>query len=257
MARGPKKRGGGGARQPPSRGGSEASGSEASGSDDEGCLCSVWLLAAAAGPALAVLAAVILLLRTDGLAALACGEAWEPPPEHMLLERCDIDVLPADRFSLEDFSARYSLRRPVLLRNSSVNAEARAYLADRCSLVSRYGSAPVDVGDPYSLSKHGVAASQTTLREYLDTPFSASHPLYWFDREGRWTEAMPSFQALLSRPPFVSLEPAERRPADEHLRAFLLRGGLEQWEEAFVTHGVDSPAVSARPTHTPQPPRSG
>ena len=252
MARGPKKRGGGGARQPLSR-----RGSEASGSDDEGCLCSVWLLAAAAGPALAVLAAVILLLRTDGLAALACGEAWEPPPEHMLLERCDIDVLPADRFSLEDFSARYSLRRPVLLRNSSVNAEARAYLADRCSLVSRYGSAPVDVGDPYSLSKKGVAASQTTLREDLDTPFSASRPLYWFDREGRWTEAMPSFQALLSRPPFISLAPAERRPADEDLRAFLLRGGLEQWEEAFVKHGVDSPAVSARPTHTPQPPRSG
>ena len=80
--------------------------------------------------ALAVLAAVLVLLRTDGLAALACGEAWEPPPEHMLLDRCDMDVLPAEQFSLEDFSARYSLRRPVLLRNSSVNAEARAFLAD-------------------------------------------------------------------------------------------------------------------------------
>ena len=140
MGRGPKKRGGGGgARQPPSRGGS---GSEGSGSDDEGCLCSVWLLAAAAGPALAVLAAVLLLLRTDGLAALACGEAWEPPPEHMLLERCDMDVLPAEQFSLEDFSARYSLRRPVLLRNSSVNAEARGLTSRRLGACENLQLAP-------------------------------------------------------------------------------------------------------------------
>ena len=47
------------------------------------------------------------------------------------------------------------------------------------------------------------------LWQYLEQPFSERNPLYFFDREGRWTQSMPEFRRLLEEPSWVTLMPTE------------------------------------------------
>eukprot|EP01046_Picozoa_sp_COSAG06_P060526 COSAG06_NODE_12911_length_1313_cov_1.076606_1_plen_311_part_10 len=178
-----------------------------------------------------------LLLRSGR----GCVEPWALiASDHPLaLDRCDIDQVQAADFSLDNFQERYSLQRPVLVRNVSANAAARHFLSDRCDVLDKYGAVTVDVGDPFSLSKHGDTTQQMLLDAYLARPFDAENPLYFFDREGRWTSAMQGFSALLVRPHFLRLSPSEAGGGEEEeLSAFLERAGLVAWAESFERGGI-------------------
>jgi hypothetical protein len=68
-----------------------------------------------------------------------CGPesaAWEAPADAAggwrLGARCDLDELSVEEATPERFLAQYSLRRPFVIRNSSANTGARAFLRDRC-----------------------------------------------------------------------------------------------------------------------------
>jgi hypothetical protein len=53
------------------------------------------------------------------------------------------------------------------------------------------------VGDPFSLVVHGSAEIKVKLQQYVDTPFTADSPFYFFDKYGKWTDALPAFDKLL------------------------------------------------------------
>jgi len=166
--------------------------------------------------------------------ASQCSGPWEAGPAHLALGHCDFDEVSAEEFALDDFAARFSLRRPVIVRNSSVNAAAREFLAQRCDVLRRYGSVTVDLGDPFSLAKHGVTSQRMTLGRYLESPFKLDNPLYFFDRDGRWTESMGGFSDLLERPPSVALSPSD--PAAPIIFAIGKTGsgiGLHQHQDAW------------------------
>ena len=74
-------------------------------------------------------------------------------------------------------------------------------------MLRRYGGAQVNLGDPFSLAKQGRASQQMPLGKYMETEFSAERPLYFFDRDGSWTQAMGDFSDLLEHPPGISLSP--------------------------------------------------
>ena len=138
-----------------------------------------------------------------------CSGDWESGPEDLLLERCDLDEVSAEIFTATDFAERYSLRRPVIVRNSSVNAAARAFLSQRCEVLRRYGSLKVDLGDPFSLAKHGVGSNRMSLGRYLDSPFDLEHPLYFFDKDGQWLQSMAELHRLIEHPPAIPLAPTD------------------------------------------------
>ena len=133
-----------------------------------------------------------------------CTEQWVEPKRQHVFGRCDIDELGPDELTAALFTQAYSLRRPAIVRNASLNGAARQFLADRCRIMRDYGDVSVDVGapmnrvyiartltlgsagDPFSLTVHGRPSSSTTLREYLETPFDPAAPRYFFDRLGRW-----------------------------------------------------------------------
>jgi hypothetical protein len=79
--------------------------------------------------------------------ATSCSGGWERGPERLRLERCDFEEVDAASFSLDSFMRRFSLRRPLVLRNSSANHRAREFLAARCNVLRRYGSVAVDLGE--------------------------------------------------------------------------------------------------------------
>jgi len=169
-------------------------------------------------PAAAAAFAAALLVLTDGrrsrkgkqrhsYSAADCSGPWEAGPSELLAERCDFDTVDASELDPGDFGRRFSLRRPLLVRNSSANARARAFLGDRCDVLRRYGGAQVELGDPFSLAKQGRASQQMPLGKYMETEFSAERPLYFFDRDGSWTKAMGDFSDLLEHPPGISLSP--------------------------------------------------
>ena len=138
-----------------------------------------------------------------------CSGEWEAGTANLLLDRCDFEEVSAEEFTADDFAERFSLRRPVIVRNSSLNTAAREFLAHRCAVLERYGSVLVDLGDPFSLAKHGISTQQMALGRYLELPFSLERPLYFFDRDGRWTESMAGFNDLLEQPPAISLQPSD------------------------------------------------
>ena len=113
-----------------------------------------------------------------------CSGEWEAGTANLLLDRCDFEEVSAEEFTADDFAERFSLRRPVIVRNSSLNTAAREFLAHRCAVLERYGSVLVDLGDPFSLAKHGISTQQMALGRYLELPFSLERPLYFFDRDG-------------------------------------------------------------------------
>lgn len=139
--------------------------------------------------------------------ASGCSAAWERGPERLRLGRCDFDEVDAADFSPGEFTRRFSLRRPLVVRNSSANRRARDFLAKRCEVLRRYGSVGVDLGDPFSLAKQGRTAQRMSLGAYLELDFSPARPLYMFDRGGSWTKSMGAFDELLEHPPSVSLAP--------------------------------------------------
>ena len=142
-------------------------------------------------------------------AAGACVQPWQDPNPAHLFPKCDVDELTADQLTPALFAEKYSLQRPFILRNATANAGAREFLADRCDIVERFGDVQVDLGDPFSLVVHGRPSSSTSLREYLDTPFEVSAPLYFFDRFGRWTEHLGELGSMLETPAALQLHPVD------------------------------------------------
>ena len=122
-------------------------------------------------------------------------------------KECQQSSCEQDELTAALFAERYSLRRPVIVRNTSLNLGARQFLADRCKIMRDYGDVAVDVGDPFSLTVHGRPSSSMSLREHLGTPFSAKMPLYFFDRSGKCLQQLGPLASLLEPPPSVRLEP--------------------------------------------------
>ena len=124
-----------------------------------------------------------------------------------LFELCDVDELTEEELTPVLFEEKYSLRRPFIVRNATVNALARRFLSDRCDILERFGHVPVELGSPFSLSYYGRADSSMALRKYLETPFSLSAPLYFFDRMGKWMDHLGELRSMLKAPPSLQLQP--------------------------------------------------
>ena len=65
------------------------------------------------------------------------------------------------------FAQSYSLQRPFIVRNASLNGAARQFLADRCKIMRQYGDVSVDVGAPilapwFALHDATLALAQAT-----------------------------------------------------------------------------------------------
>lgn len=129
------------------------------------------------------------------------------------LDRCDIEVFATDAMiDRAIFSERLSLRTPFVVRNSSANEAARSILADRCAVIRDHGHTKVDIGSPFSLTVAGSASLTTTLKQYLETPFAADAPLYFFDKPGRWADEVRGLRDVLETPPYIWLEPQSKAP---------------------------------------------
>ncbi len=130
-------------------------------------------------------------------------ELWLDLPDG----RCDFEEVSEADFNETVFKERYSLRRPLIVRHSSSNGRAREFIRHRCEVLRRYGTLPVELGDPFSLAKHGRSSKRMSLGKYLETPFRTSNPLYFFDRSGQWSKNMGELSELVSAPPGVLLTP--------------------------------------------------
>jgi hypothetical protein len=182
----------------------------------------------------------------SGYDASDCNGPWDTSSaeDEALLgltdNRCDFEEVSAADFSPSTFAEWFALRRPLIVRNSSANERAREFLSQRCDVLRKYGSVPVDLGDPFSLAKHGRPSRRMSLGDYLDTPFEADAPLYFFDRDGRWSESMGEFRELLSPPSSasVSLSPPPEPGEPERPMIFAIGKtgsgiGLHQHQDAW------------------------
>ena len=95
-----------------------------------------------------LLASVHTKKTTDTTAETACTQQWVEPKRQHVFGRCDIDELGPDELTAALFTQSYSLRRPAIVRNTSLNGAARQFLADRCRIMRDYGAVSVDVGAP-------------------------------------------------------------------------------------------------------------
>lgn len=136
-----------------------------------------------------------------------CTQQWEGTNPNHLFPRCDVDQVMPEELTPELFVRKYSLKRPFILRNTTQNVAAREFFADRCRILDLYGNVPVDLGDPFSLVVYGEPSSTMSLRQYLDTPFDISSPLYFFDKHGGWTKHLGELQSILETPAVVQLQP--------------------------------------------------
>jgi ribosomal protein L16 Arg81 hydroxylase len=171
---------------------------------------------AAAAPRLLLIALALSVLHPAGSRrsktakrAGGCARPWEETKPGHVFDKSDVDELTPEELTPELFAEKYSLRRPLIIRNASDNAAARRFLANRCDIIERFGDVKVDLGDPFSLVVHGRATSSMSLREYLDTPFDLKAPRYFFDRLGHWMEHLGELNELLESPGSVQLQPAD------------------------------------------------
>lgn len=125
-------------------------------------------------------------------------------------DRCDFEEINAVDLTEEIFAERFALRRPLIVRHTRANEEAREFLLHRCDVLRRYGTVPVDLGDPFSLAKHGRSTRRMSLGDYLDAPFDTDMPLYFFDRNGHWSKSMGELSKLVSVPSSISLKPQSK-----------------------------------------------
>ena len=168
-----------------------------------------------------------------------CNGSWDVGSDEELQlglpdDRCDFEEVSEADFNRHVFMQRFSLRRPLIVRQSSVNERAREMISSRCEMLRRYGALPVELGDPFSLAKHGRSTRRMSLGEYLETAFQEDAPLYFFDRSGQWSKSMRELSELVSAPDSIFL-----RPQPESSQIIFAMGktgsgiGLHQHQDAF------------------------
>ena len=176
--------------------------------------------------------------------ASGCHGPWDTgtdddePQLALADDRCDFEEVSAADFNEKVFAERFAVRRPLIVRHSSSNERAREFIAQRCAVLRRYGTLPVELGDPFSLAKHGRSSKRMLLGKYLEMPFQTRTPLYFFDRSGQWSKNMGELNELISAPPGIFLTP-ELKPGEPGRPIILAIGktgsgiGLHQHQDAW------------------------